>query len=138
MPETSPAQKLLFKTFFEHFAERFTELPALLPEVWLHYDPKTVRQRGRDALLRQRMDYLMLLPAGTRVVLEVDGQHHYSTDGRPAPNRYAAMAKADRELKLCGYDVYRFGVVELSGNAGKQVVASFFDDLFRRHGIDPG
>ena len=46
LPETSPAQRLLFKTFFEHFAERFTELPALLPEVWLHYDPKTVRQRA--------------------------------------------------------------------------------------------
>ncbi|MFB7225150.1 hypothetical protein [Streptomyces sp. NPDC056227] len=29
--------------------------PALLPEVWLHWDPKTVEERGPEALLRSRM-----------------------------------------------------------------------------------
>ena len=110
-------------------------LPALIPEVWLHYDPKTVRERGKEALLRQRMDYLMLLPAGVRIVLEVDGQHHYSSGGRAAPQRYAELAYADRELKLCGYYVYRFGASELQGDAGRRLVASFFDELFRKHGI---
>ena len=33
-------------------------LPALLPEVWLHWDPKTVRERGTAALLGHRMDNL--------------------------------------------------------------------------------
>ena len=135
LPTTSPPQRLLFKAFFEHFRERVPSLPALIPEVWLHYDPKTVRQRGKEALFRQRMDYLMLLPAGVRIVLEVDGQHHYSSNGRAAPQRYAGLARADRELKLCGYDVYRFGADELQGDAGKRLVAPFFDELFRKHGI---
>ena len=135
LPGSSPPQRLLFTTFFSHYRDRVPRLPALIPEVWLHYDPRTIRQRGRDALLRQRMDFLMLLPAGVRIVLEVDGQHHYASQGRPAPQRYAELAKADRELKLCGYDVYRFGAAELCGEAGRQVVRSFLDDLFRKHSV---
>ena len=135
LPESSPQQRLLFWTFFEHFKERVQNLPALIPEVWLHYDPRTILQRGRDALLQQRMDFLLLLPAGVRIVLEVDGQQHYSENRRPAPQRYAELAKADRELKLCGYDVYRFGASELCGELGKQLVASFLDDLFHKHNV---
>ena len=135
LPKTSPPQRLLFEAFFGHFRERVPRLPTLIPEVWLHYDPKTVRERGKEALLRQRMDYLMLLPAGVRIVLEVDGQHHYSSDGRAAPQLYAELAYSDRELKLCGYDVYHFGAYELQGDAGRRLVGSFFDELFRKHGI---
>ena len=135
LPKSSPPQQLLFRSFYSHFAERVPDLPALLPEVWLHYDPKTVMARGRDALLRQRMDYLMLLQSGVRVVIEVDGQHHYSSGVRPDPARYAAMAMADRDLKLCGYDVYRFGAHELANATGESIVAAFFDDLFQKHGV---
>lgn len=135
LPKSSPPQRLLFRAFFEHYRAQVPSLPALIPEVWLHYDPRTIRQRGKDALLRQRMDFLMLLPAGVRVVLEVDGQHHYADDGRPAPKRYAELVQADRDLKLCGYDVYRFGASELCGETGKQLVASFLDDLFRKHSV---
>ena len=45
LPNSSPPQCLLFRTFFEHFQERVPDLPALIPEVWLHYDPRTIRQR---------------------------------------------------------------------------------------------
>ncbi|MDE0189735.1 MAG: hypothetical protein OXQ90_00115 [Gammaproteobacteria bacterium] len=135
LPQNSPPQRLLFRAFFEHFTERVPSLPALIPEVWLHYDPRTIRQRGRDALLRQRMDFLMLLPAGVRIVLEVDGKHHYSSNDRAAPGRYAELTRADRELKLCGYDVYRFGAAELCGEPGNRLVASFLDDLFRKHSV---
>jgi hypothetical protein len=66
------------------------------------------------------MDFLLLLPGGVRVVLEVDGKTHYADDdGHAAPGRYATMVKADRELKLSGYELYRFGAVELSGNDGR-------------------
>lgn len=135
LPRSSPPQRLLFTTFFTHYRNKVPRLPALIPEVWLHYDPRTIRQRGRNALLRQRMDFLMLLPAGVRIVLEVDGQHHYASQGRPAPQRYAELVKADRELKLCGYDVYRFGAAELCGETGKQLVSLFLDDLLRKHSI---
>ena len=33
-----------------------TDLPALLSEAWLHWDPKNVREQGFDALCRFRMD----------------------------------------------------------------------------------
>jgi hypothetical protein len=33
-------------------------VPALLPEVWVHWDHKTVRQRGVHALQNLRMDFL--------------------------------------------------------------------------------
>ncbi|RJS13962.1 hypothetical protein DRW03_35665 [Corallococcus sp. H22C18031201] len=136
LPESSPPQRLLFKTFFGAYRESFGELPALLPEVWLHYDPATVAQRGRDALLRQRMDFLMLFSQNVRVVIEVDGATHYSDDrGRPSPSKYAAMVAADRDLRLAGYEVYRFGGKELSGEHGKAIVRRFFRLLFQRHGV---
>ncbi len=78
LPDNSPPQRLLFESYFKHFTHAIPRLPALLPEVWLHWDPKTVQERGKDALLRFRMDFLMLLPNGVRVVLEVDGKQHYA------------------------------------------------------------
>ena len=109
-------------------------LPALLPEVWLHWDPKTVRERGIKAMLGFRMDFLLLLPHGQRVVLEVDGSHHYaSPDGkRPDPARYADGMRGDRELKLAGYEVFRFGATELQDREqARGLLQAFFADLFR-------
>lgn len=136
LPDSSPPQRFLFDTFFGAFREAIPRLPALLPEVWLHWDPKTVAERGVAALARHRMDFLLLLPGSVRVVLEVDGKTHYADDdGHAAPGRYATMAKADRELKLSGYELYRFGAVELSGNDGRELLREFFTRLFKRHGV---
>ena len=110
LPANSPPQRLLFESYFRRFGVAIPDLPALLPEVWLHWDPKTVYERGADALLRFRMDFLLLLPGGVRVVLEVDGKQHYSDrDGKALPSKYAEMVSADRDLKLAGYHVFRFG-----------------------------
>ncbi|MEJ8676093.1 hypothetical protein [Chromobacterium amazonense] len=136
LPESSPPQRLLFESFFRGFGPAIPGLPALLPEVWLHWDPKTVTQRGPQALLTHRMDFLMLLPAGGRVVLEVDGVQHYAdTSGRADPHRYARLAAGDRELKLAGYEVYRFAGVELQRREAPVEVKAFFEALFKRHGV---
>lgn len=136
LPKNSPPQIQLFDTFYRGFSSAVPDLPALLPEVWLHWDPKTVKERGTDALLRFRMDFLLLLPHGVRVVLEVDGKHHYTgADGRGEPARYASMVAADRALKLAGYEVYRFGSEELKENTGRRLVKKFFDTLFKRYGV---
>ncbi len=109
---------------------------TLLPEVWLHWDPKTARERGAAALARFRMDFLLLLPGDARVVIEVDGKHHYADDDRrPNPRKYAEMMAADRDLRLAGYEVYRFGAFELRGRAGHAAVERFFRALFNRHGV---
>lgn len=137
IPTSSPAQQFFFKTFFSHYRNSFPRLPALLPEVWLHYDPKTVAQRGRDALLRQRMDFLLLISPSTRIVIEVDGKHHYTDqNGRSSADSYAMMMSQDRDLRLSGYEVYRFSASELVGHVGEQIVCDFFDDLFKRYRVD--
>ena len=93
-----------------------------------------MKERGRDALFRFRMDFLMLLPDGVRVVLEVDGKQHYSGENGMADTKlYSRMVEADRDLKLTGYEVFRFGGAELQGNTfAAQMVEKFFRDLFRR------
>lgn len=136
LPSTSPPQSFLFRQFFKTFASAVHDLPALLPEVWLHWDPKTVEERGVDALARFRMDFLMLLPHGRRIVVEVDGKQHFADDeGRASPARYATMMAADRELRLAGYEVFRFGAAELAGSQGARAVKEFFTALFERHWV---
>lgn len=135
LPESSSPQQLLFRTFYGNYKDTFDNLPCLLPEVWLHYDPRTIAQRGRDALLRQRMDFLMLFSHDVRIVIEVDGKQHYCNEkGRGAPEKYATMVAADRDLRLSGYDIFRFGGSELRDDNDKPKVVDFFDGLFGRYG----
>jgi AbiJ N-terminal domain 3 len=138
LPGNSPPQRNLFALYHEIYGTAVRDLPALLPEVWLHWDYKTARERGRDTLLRFRMDFLLLLPHGQRVVLEVDGLHHYASPGgeRPDPARYADGVRGDRDLKLSGYEVFRFGAAELQRrNQARDALRPFFQDLFRRFSV---
>ncbi len=134
LPKNSPPQRLFFETYHRCFARDVPNLPALLPEVWFHWDPKTVKERGADALLRFRMDFLMLLPHGVRVVLEIDGKHHFAdAEGRADGSAYTKMVSADRELKLSCYEVFRFGASELRDeHLAYHVVSEFFQPLFDR------
>lgn len=136
LPENSPPQRNLYELYHEIHSSAVQHLPALLPEVWLHWGPKTVRDRGREALLRFRMDFLLLLPHGQRVVLEVDGAQHFTTDGRPDGAKYAANMRGDRDLKLSGYEVFRFGATELQDRErARGLLQQFFADLFQRFDV---
>lgn len=138
LPSNSPPQRALFHFFHETLGAQARDLPILLPEVWLHWDPKTVRERGAPALLRFRMDFLLLLPNGVRVVIEVDGKQHYANEkGEADTARYAAMMAADRDLRLAGYEVFRFGGSELLGEGRRDRVRTFFERLFRQYGVEP-
>lgn len=141
---SAPEQKLFSEYFRKWSPDLGARLPALLPQVYLHYDPATVRElraRGQEKrFLQQRMDFLMLLPNCVRVVIEVDGQQHYSTDSgghpRPSPAIYAETVRGDRDLRLAGYEVYRFSGYELhTSETAAALVDEFFSRLFRRHGI---
>ncbi|GGU11230.1 hypothetical protein [Actinomadura citrea] len=81
------------------------------------------------------MDFLLLLPHRARVVIECDGKQHYADfDGRTDPRRYAAMMAEDRDLRLKGYEVYRFGGADLTDDqATEQLLSAFFDRLHERH-----
>lgn len=133
----SDAERKLFATYFKSYRSALgEELPALLPQVYLHYDPAVVKTlRHRLPLPRQRMDFLMLLRNRQRIVIEVDGKHHFSENDLPSLNVYADMVSADRELRLAGYEVYRFGANELVGSGAEARITDFFEKLFRLHRI---
>jgi very-short-patch-repair endonuclease len=140
LPGNSPSQRNLFDLYHQIHGPDVPGLPALLPEVRLHWDPRTVRQRGIEAMLRFRMDFLLLLllPAGRRVVVEVDGEQHYSTQGKADRAKYAATVRGVRDLKLSGYEVFRFGTEELRDlDLARPLVQQFFADLFREFDVTP-
>lgn len=128
IPPTSPPQRDLFEAYHRIYGQCDSFL-ALLPEVWVHWDPQTVQRRGDDAYSTQRMDFLMLLPNHRRVVLEVDGRQHYSDKGQPSPTAYARTMQGDRDLRLSGYEVYRFGAREITGPSIDDTLRAFFDRL---------
>ncbi|WP_432990940.1 DUF559 domain-containing protein [Dactylosporangium sp. CA-233914] len=128
------AERRVLRTYADRYARLGSDIPALIPQVYLHYDPYVRSQYppGQAPLQRQRMDFLMLLPHRARVVIECDGQQHY--DGRASLRRYADMVAEDRELRLAGYEVYRFGGAELvKGPATVERLNTFFDRLAARH-----
>jgi very-short-patch-repair endonuclease len=88
------------------------------------------------ALLHLRMDFLLLVPGGGRIVLEVDGQTHYAIDGRADPSTYARTMTGSRKLTLAGYEVHRFGAHDLRDHdRARGLLTQFFADLFRRHQV---
>lgn len=149
----SAGELAMFQGYYERYGAALGDrLPALVPQVYLHYDPYTRRQRGDEQFLaRQRMDFLLMLEQGVRIVIEIDGRHHYAVQDGQAPDRYIASAQRyaemvaeDRRLRLMGYEVYRFGGHEFVdvdlgqrkvGPRAQQCVAEFFDRLLARHGV---
>jgi very-short-patch-repair endonuclease len=136
----SEPERTFFDTYFKTLRPRFgINLPALLPQVYLHYDPRNRSERAKPVLVHQRMDFLMLLRNATRIVIEIDGVQHYaSDDGHASTSRYAEMVTEDRRIRLLGYEVYRFGGAEfVNPEQASSVIVKFFNELFDRHGIQP-
>jgi very-short-patch-repair endonuclease len=134
----SKVEELLFLTYYREFMTKLGEkLPALVPQVYLHYDPKTLKElQGKRRIPRERMDFLMLFSDTSRIVLEVDGKHHYAKGDVASPQEYARMVAEDRKLRLRGYEVYRFGGFELTElDTGRATLKNFFTLLFHKHGI---
>ena len=102
----SPPEHLLFDTYFKAFHKRLGEgLPALIPQVYLHYDPMTFKDlQSRKRIPRQRMDFLLLFSNSDRVVIEVDGKQHYADGDVASARKYAEMVTEDRRLRLLGYE----------------------------------
>lgn len=132
----SEGEKNVFRTYYQLFKKRGDNFPALIPQVYLHYDPYTVKQLGGiKRLTRQRMDFLLLLSSAIRIVIEVDGKQHFANDDTASLPKYAEMMSADRDLRLVGYEVYRFGANELCGNTSTVLIEDFFTRLLNKHGV---
>ena len=140
MPDSVP-ERCLFEAYFTELRPIYgANLPAMIPQVYVHYDPMTVsmlKKRGDNQRFeKQRMDFLLLLPQSARVILEVDGIQHYSSNRKPSPDIYAVTVRSDRELRLLGYDVYRFAGIELnSKEKAKKILEKFFRQLFGKYGV---
>lgn len=136
---SSEPERMMLNNYFVLFRHTMGDkLPALIPQVYLHYDPYTVRQlRGVKRLPRQRMDFLMLLPNENRIVIEIDGKQHYALEnGQASPQLYAEMMAEDRRLKLAGYEVYRFGGQEfIQPEKVRELIGDFFTTLFERYSV---
>ncbi|MFB6480491.1 hypothetical protein ACFCXF_27710 [Streptomyces virginiae] len=141
----SDAERYLFHAFGSRYAgANAMQEPALLPQVYLHFNPLTERQRKAlnkpRWLGRERMDFLLLLPGGVRIVIEVDGKHHYAREKPPgsgqwevAADLYSEMAAEDRVLRLKGYEVFRFGGKEIcDAREDLSFIRRFFSDLEAR------
>ena len=86
--------------------------------------------------MRQRMDFLLLLSDRIRIVIEIDGKQHYAEEDKASPRLYSEMVAEDRRLKLCGYEVYRFGGYELNSESeAERIVEPFLINLFKRHDL---
>lgn len=128
------AEKFLFDAYCALYRTFGFDLPALVPQVYLHYDPYTKREGS--PLVRQRMDFLLLLPNRRRIVIELDGKQHYSDSEGPRPDLYASMVAEDRKLRLDGYEVYRFGGQEFVNRRKAEVMLrDFFHTLLK---LPPG
>ena len=146
----SEPERLFYKAYISYMKSHGKNIPALIPQVYMYYDPKTKAQREWQIFEHQKMDFMMIISPTQRVVFEIDGCQHYAEDEvapgtqykhYASPTRYAEMMKAHREMSLAGYDVYRFGGRELLvdnhtpedkiiGNIGV-----FFDNLFEKYHI---
>lgn len=139
----SEAEIMFFEAYFRNFGFLGDKLPALLPQLYVAYDPVSAKDlpNGKTRI-RQRIDFLMILPNLKRVIIEIDGKHHYAReDGRADTKRYADMVRIDRELRLRGYEVYRFGGAEFYNDQNTpeensvSVVKDFFTTLFKQYEI---
>lgn len=144
----SPGEYALFDSYYRELSPVLgDQLPALIPQVFLHYDPRTMKERGcSPVLLRQRMDLLLLIERNVRIVIEVDGKQHYADGDKASTSKYADMVAEDRRLRLAGYELYRFGAAEFKdttlsdgkykiGSETKELAINFFQRLFEKHNI---
>lgn len=133
----SEPEKMLLQTYHELLHELRVDLPALIPQVYLYYDPQTLKQRGWKLFEHQKMDFLMIFSMSHRVVIEIDGKQHYAEGNVASPKLYADMVSAQREMSLYGYDVFRFGGYEFCGQPDvvSKKLKDFLIRLMNKYGL---
>lgn len=75
----SESEKIFFDAYIEVVKEHGDFIPALLPQIYLYYDPLSVNARGWKLFEHQKMDFLMLCSMSERIVIEIDGNQWKST-----------------------------------------------------------
>ena len=101
---------------------------AVLPEVWVHWDPVTKVRRGDRAMLSQRMDFLMLARATAGSCSRSMESGIIQRNGKPNPAAYAETTRADA---ICGSRAMRStgSVGTSSAQRAWPIVSEFFSRL---------
>ncbi|MFI9248236.1 hypothetical protein ACIGXF_38060 [Streptomyces sp. NPDC053086] len=115
---------------FDTYTKLGFDLPALIPQVYLNYDPVQCERVGRCQPPYPPADGFPAADESARPGCHRGrGIQHYArqvdalTMQRPGtvwladPGRYASMVAEDRQLTLQAYDVYRIGGHELRNHA---------------------
>lgn len=116
----------------EYYKNNFGKdiFPVLIPQVYLHYDPKDKETRKKykynEALIFQRMDFLIIYK-GKRIIIEIDGKTHTAENSL---EHYSKQLEYDRTMKFLGYEVFRLGGYELTKNF-EGTVQTFFNNLMK-------
>lgn len=116
----------------DYYKKNFNDdtFPVLIPQVYLHYDPKDKETRKKykynNNLIFQRMDFLIIYK-NRRVIIEIDGKTHTPENSL---EQYSKQLEYDRTMKFLGYDIFRLGGYELTHNF-EETIKMFFDNLMQ-------
>lgn len=128
--EQMNAIELKFANYYKK-TYKADSFPVLIPQVYIHYDPKDKKSREiYNILTFQRMDFLMIYK-GKRVIIEIDGKTHTPENSL---REYSLQTEYDRTMRFLGYDVFRLGGYELAHNF-EEVVGRFFENLINYLGV---
>lgn len=136
MADMSNSQKMFYISYYRTFKNKLEKnLPALLPETYVKYDNKTIKQRLGSKVTFQRMDFGLILPHNRKILIELDGKQHYSKQDINGnwvvdPEIYALERKLDRDMKFQGYEVIRVGNEELRQEGVDNVVKDLFEKMY--------
>ncbi|PGU00117.1 DUF559 domain-containing protein [Bacillus cereus] len=129
--------------FLKLYLELYGEdcYPAILPQITIAYSPILSKSDLRNFKIvpnhRYTMDFMVIPNNITKMIIEIDGKEHYSKLENKQyiadPSLYAAQVKEDRELKLKGYSVFRFGGFEVMDGKEEELkkeMKKVFDPYF--------
>ena len=121
-----------FVQFIKPYLENKNSAPiALLPQVYLNWDPFTKKQRGYK-LVNQKVDFLWYGPNHFPLVIEIDGPSHWEFPDVG----YRVQCEFDRDLMDRGFHIRRFTNEEIrswhSDGKLEEKVKSIFSRYLRQ------
>lgn len=138
LEEQLQPRELKVQNFYKQHYAMNEDNPILIPQVYLHYDPKNKQERQKckinETMIFQRMDFLILYN-NRRIIIEIDGQSHFETNNRIDLTKYSKQVEYDRTMKFLGYEIFRLCNYEIDSCDYEKTLEVFFSNLYRYLGI---
>ena len=126
-------EQIFYQAYFAQFIKPYLENKhrapiALLPQVYLNWDPLTQKQRGYK-LVNQRVDFLWYGPNHFPLVIEIDGPSHWEFPDVG----YRVQCEFDRDLMDRGFHIRRFTNDEIRSWHSQNRLEEEVKSLFSRY-----